>query len=132
MSRSSRTSPDARSGSRWSLSLGLLLLCGFMSWASAAPGVASQSAVPLVIDQIEQLVLAGSDNLRSRPTLRKDDAAPEDDDTLGAENPTHTYAATALPIDALSSQSIAYIFSSSDLPTSARYALPASREPPKA
>ncbi len=133
MSYSPHTQPDARSGSLWRLSLGLLLLCGFISWTSATPRTTSQFAVPLFIDQIEQLFLAGStENLRARPTLRKDGTAPEHKDTFGADGSPHAHTATVLPTDGLSSQSIAYIFSSPDLPASARYALPASREPPKA
>lgn len=133
MSYSHRTQLSARSGSLWSLSLGLLLLCGFISWTSAAPRATSQFAVPLFIDQIEQLVLAGStENLRARPTLRRDGTAPEKKDTSGADGSSHAHRAMDLPADGRSSQSIAYIFSSPHLPAAVRYALPASREPPKA
>lgn len=133
MSFSPHIQSDARSVSLWSLSLGLLLLCGFVSLTAAAPRSANPFAVPLVVDQIEQLTLAGStENLRVRPTLRRDGTAPENKETFSADGPAYADTATVLPIDGLSSRSTAYIVSSSDLPAYVRYALPASREPPKA
>lgn len=133
MSFSPRTQSHSRAGSLWHLSLSLLLLCGVVSWASATPGAANQPAVPLVVDQLELLTLAGSsDNLRPRPTPQRDDAAPENKDTGGSDGSFHGHTASAQLPERLSAGSVAYIFSSPHLPASARYALPASREPPDA
>lgn len=133
MSYSPCTPPDPRSGSLWSLSLGLLLLCGFISWISAAPRATNQFSVPLFVDQIEQLVLAGNtENLRARPALRRDGTTPEHKGADGSDDSPHAHTAIVLLTDGLSPESIAYVFSSPHLPACTRYTLPASREPPKA
>lgn len=125
---------STRSGSLWRLSLGFLLLCGLIGWTSATPPAASQLAVPLYIDQVEQPALAGStENPRARPTLRKDGTAAESKDGGGGyDDSLHGPTIVTLLPEGLSVRSVAYIFSSPHLPASARYALPAPREPPNA
>jgi len=132
MSCSPQTQPGIRSRPLWRLSVGLLLLCGFINWTVnwtlATPRATSQLAVPLFVDQVEQLALAsGTENLRTRPTLRRDGTAPANKKTDGSDGSLFVHTAVALS-PGLSSPLVANTFSPFHLPASSRYTLPASRE----
>lgn len=133
MLHSSLPQISSRPSPLWRLSLGLLLLCGIITWTGSAPRDVNELEVPLINDQVEQLAVAGnSENLRVRPIPRRDGAFAVGEGDGGLDGAEPALSATIFSANWRSSTSGFAPSPSVHLPVADRYTLPASRAPPKA
>lgn len=117
----------------WRASLGLLLLCGFITWAGAVSRGANGLVTPFLADQVEQLVFAGGgEHFRVRPSVRGDGFIAGSNDNDNPDEPSEAFLTAISPSNSGSSTSSYPFPTSTHLPNPNRYQLPASREPPKA